>query len=89
MKTPWDFYKSIFKDYKADNAAILDQCFEYDWQNTKCEKIIKGDGEAEKVKAYLKQIYKPIREAYKFHAGINPTGRVSSIGTNTLTEILY
>ena len=31
VKTPWDFYKSVFKTYKSDNPKILDDCFEIDW----------------------------------------------------------
>ena len=30
-KTPWDFKKSMFKDYKFDTKHILAECFEYDW----------------------------------------------------------
>lgn len=41
VKTPWDFNKSVFKDYKADNALLLDQCFEFDWSCSKIEKVIK------------------------------------------------
>ena len=33
---------------------MLNECFEIDWAMTKCEKIIKGDGESDKVKEYLK-----------------------------------
>lgn len=41
IKTPWDFYKSVFKDYKADTPTILNNCFEYDWGMTKLENILK------------------------------------------------
>jgi hypothetical protein len=54
LRTPWDFYKSIFKDYKPDTPKLLNDCFENDWSQTKCDKIIKGDGEFEKTKAILK-----------------------------------
>ena len=43
LKTPWDFYKSIFKVYKPDTDKIIDECFEADWPNTKIEKIIKDE----------------------------------------------
>ena len=88
LKTPWDFFKSVFKDYRADTEKLLDDCFEIDWALTKCEKIIKGPGESDKAKAYLKSIYKHIREVYKYYAGIAPSGRVFSIGPGTLTEIM-
>ena len=88
LKTPWDFAKSIFKPYRADNQKILDECFEIDWSHTKCEKIIKGAGESDKAKAYIKTIYKHIRDIYKYYAGISPLGRVMSVGSGTLTELL-
>jgi len=43
LKTPWDFYKSIFKTYKSDTDKLIDECFETDWPNTKIEKIIKDE----------------------------------------------
>lgn len=51
---------------------MLDECFEIDWAQTKCEKIIRGDGEPAKVKKYLKEQYKYIRETYKYYSGISP-----------------
>ena len=89
LKTPWDILKSVFKAYKPDNQRIVDDCFEVDWANTKCEKILKGDGEAAKVKAYIKRIYKVMRETYKYYAGLQPLGRIMCVGSGTLTEILY
>lgn len=58
LKTPWDFFKSVFKDYKPDTHALLDECFEFDWSCSKIEKIIKGEEEIMKCKAYLKSVYK-------------------------------
>jgi hypothetical protein len=45
LKTPWDFTKSVFKDYKADTLAKLDECFEFDWESSKIPRIIKGEEE--------------------------------------------
>jgi hypothetical protein len=47
LKTPWDFYKSIFKTYKSDTDKLIDECFETDWPNTKIEKIIKDEHQIE------------------------------------------
>ena len=46
-KTPWDFKKSVFRDYIPDNEHILSKCFDYDWDNSKITKIIKDDNEQE------------------------------------------
>lgn len=53
LKTPWDFSKSVFKDYKQDTLAKLNECFEFDWSCSKIEKVTKGDEEKALVKAYL------------------------------------
>lgn len=58
VKTPWDFGKSVFKDYRPDNAQLLEQCFEFDWSCSKIEKVIKGESELVECKAFLKSIYK-------------------------------
>ena len=57
-KTPWDFNKSVFKDYLADNEAILNKCFEYDWSNSKISKIVKDLTDLGKIKNYLNKNYK-------------------------------
>ena len=58
IKTPWDFNKSVFKDYKADNADKLAECFEFDWSCSKIEKLIKSEEETQKCKEYLRGVYK-------------------------------
>ena len=88
LKTPWDFFKSIFKSYRPDNARMLDQCFEIDWETTKCEKLIKDANQIALVKDYMKKQYKGIREAYKYYAGLSPLGKIMCIGPGTLTELL-
>ena len=86
LKTPWDFYKSVFKTYRPDNQKLLDDCFEIDWQYTKCEKIVRND--LAEVKAYLKEKWVHVREVFKYYAGLSPLGRIMGIGSTTLAEML-
>lgn len=58
LKTPWDFNKSVFKDYKADTASKLQECFEFDWSCSKIEKVIKNVDDIPLCKEYLRGIYK-------------------------------
>ena len=88
LKTPWDWYKSIFRTYRLDTEKLINDCFEYDWNLTKCKKIIRGEGEADKVKAFIKQHYRAIRETYKFYSGISPMGRVTCVLGGTMSEII-
>lgn len=57
VKTPWDFFKSVFKDYKPDNAMVLNNCFEFDWGNSKLEKIIKNPEDMLNTKEFLRKNY--------------------------------
>jgi hypothetical protein len=57
-KTPWDFRKSVFKDYIPDNEQILTKCFDFDWTNSKLHKIIKDEKEKEQVRVFLRNNYK-------------------------------
>ena len=87
LKTPWDFYKSVFKTYKADNKKSMDECFEIDWPMTKLDKFIKNG--YEETKDYIKSIYHYIREMYKYYSGLNPLGRLMAFSMLTLHELLH
>ena len=52
-KTPWDFFQSVFKDYKPDNEVLLAKCFEFDWEHTKLQKIVKSQEDCADLKKYL------------------------------------
>ena len=58
LETPWDFFRSVFREYKPDNTTILMTCFEHDWSCTKLEKIIKDLTDQEKTKEFLRTRYK-------------------------------
>lgn len=88
LKTPWDFSKSVFKDYKADTVNKLDECYEFDWESSKIPRIIKNEEELSACKEYLKSVYKTIRETYKYYAGVEPAGNVWCIGINIFTELV-
>ena len=86
-KEAWDFYKSVFKDYRPDTDALLRDCFEIDWALTKCPKLIKSDTEREAVKALLGAFYPSVRECYKYYSSLSPIARVAAIGSGVLTEL--
>mmetsp|Transcript_17127 Transcript_17127/g.16800 ORF Transcript_17127/g.16800 Transcript_17127/m.16800 type:complete len:204 (+) Transcript_17127:389-1000(+) len=88
LKTPWDFFKSVFRTYKPDDKKTLNGCFEIDWDNTKIGKVIKNGDELVAVKRYLKENYKAFRETYKYYSAVAPIGLICSIGTNTFSDIV-
>ena len=67
IKTPWDFFKSVFRgncihniviDYKLDTPALLNNWFEFDWEWSKIPKVIKDPDELDEVKKIIKSTYK-------------------------------
>lgn len=88
-KTPeWDFKKSIFYGYRFDNEDLIKKWFDYDWKHCKIPNLIKNHDELSKIQKYLKSIYKPLREVYKYYAGVSPCSNVPSISRNAFDEII-
>ena len=85
---PWNFANSVFAPYKPDNDALLNKCFEFDWEHSKIKSMVKDPLALGAVKSTLRGYYKYLREAFKYYGGMNPAGPVASIGTNVFLEIL-
>ena len=64
------------------------KCFDFDWKSGVFDRILKNPDEREVIKSYLRTIYKYVREAYKHISSISPAGIVSSIGMNSMTELM-
>jgi len=89
LKTPWNFKNSVFRDYKADSAKLLNQCFEVDWNNSKLPKFLtKYEKEKDVLKEMLRSNYSHFRECYKYLAGLDPQGELFSIGINVFSEAM-
>ena len=89
IKTPWDFLNSVFAKYKPDTENLLNECFQFDWENTKIEKLMKNDETIIlECKNYLRKNYKLIRDAYKFYSGMEPQGRLPCIGATTFGNMI-
>jgi len=69
VKTPWDFMTSVFAPYKPDTAKILNECFLFDWDKIRVEKLLKGEKQLYEVKEYCMKNYKVIRDVYKQYSG--------------------
>lgn len=53
VRIPWDFKKSVFATYQPDTEALLQRCFEFDFDSSKIPKIIKDTEELANVKIFL------------------------------------
>jgi len=85
-KPEWKFAVSIFKDYKVDSQALLDRCFEVDFEGTRIAKIVKNEEDLKSVRDTLHKIYKNLKECYKYYAAIGAPSEIWSIPMNTYTE---
>ena len=86
--TAWTVAKSFFGKYKVDDDEIINKCFNFDWECSNLNKIIKDLTDRQNIKNFLRPRYKMIREAYKNLACIAPSGNIPSIGSESMTEML-
>jgi NLR family CARD domain-containing protein 3 len=87
-KPKWKQETSVFKKYRVDNTKIFEQCFEFDWEWGRIPNMIKNTEEQQKVKKFLKQHYRLMREWYRYYAGNNPWGILPCIGQNAFNELI-
>ena len=88
VRTPWDFSLSVFASYKPDTTKLLNDCFEKDWARTKVDRICKNEEERERLKTYVRSVYKWFREVYKFYAGSDPMNDIFCIGINVFGDLI-
>jgi len=85
-KPAWKFPVSIFRDYRPDNHALLDKCFEVDFENTRITKLVKNADDLKAVRELLHGIYKNLKDCYKHFAAIGAPSEIWSIPLNTYTD---
>ena len=50
-KKPWEYKDSLWaKEWKLDDDALIKNCFERDWKNSKLSNFIKNQAEQDKIK---------------------------------------
>ncbi|KAL4510557.1 hypothetical protein ABPG72_004711 [Tetrahymena utriculariae] len=79
-KIKWTFPISLMAQWRQDDDQLITKCFEFDWEYCKIPRIIKNKPEdLQKVKDFLQQKYKYIKDTYKHYASQNPIGDVWAI----------
>lgn len=86
--SPWSLAKSFFGKYKADNDLIFNKCFDFDWNCSALNRMVKDPDMNTKVRAMLRTKYPMIRETYKHLSMLAPSGNIASIGMNSMTELM-
>lgn len=87
-KEPWKFETSFFAPFKLDSDAVLNKCFDFDWQSGIFERIFKKEEDRLEAKTILRANYKYVREAYKHISAQTPSGIIPSIGMNAISELM-
>lgn len=83
----WRIPISLFKDYQFDTFQILDDGFEFDYKHTRINNFVKKQNDQGRVKEIMKDLYKHLREFYKFFAATGG-GDIFCISPNGMSEFL-
>lgn len=82
----WGIPKSLFKDYKFLDDKYADDCFEFDWNQSKITNFVKlYDQEA--LKSILRNSYMQIIETFRYLASLSGNEYLT-IGSNIFTDFL-
>ena len=65
-QSSWRIETSIFSNYRPNTDALVQQCFEFDFESSKIPRLVKD--ELESVKEVLSQYYPLLFHSYKFYA---------------------
>lgn len=86
-KEPWDVRKSIFKDYRFLDEKLIEECLEFDWDQSRLPNWLKSQ-DHEAMKEVLKKSYKQIMETFRY-LGSQSSNELLAVGSNIITEFLY
>ncbi|CAD8112195.1 unnamed protein product [Paramecium sonneborni] len=77
-KHKWSVENSLFKHFQPDTPQLIDECFEFDFQNSKVTRLVK-DTELQEIKENLKILYRQLFHLYKYHASGSLTAPIPCI----------
>ncbi|KAL4496017.1 hypothetical protein ABPG72_015439 [Tetrahymena utriculariae] len=84
----WCFEISLFRTYIRDSEDLLNKCFEFDWKNSRCERVFNQSGDALLCKQFMKKNYRMIKNCYKFFSSVSMVGDVPGIAQNQFSNLL-
>ncbi|CAD8208269.1 unnamed protein product [Paramecium pentaurelia] len=87
-QTFWSYEISIFKNYQPDNEELIDECFEYDFQSSKINRIVRDPNELMEIKELLREYYPHIFASYKFYASTLIGSSIPCISSNAFFDFI-
>lgn len=85
-RVKWDISRSLFKDYRLLNQSLAEECFEFDWGQSKMQNWVKAN-EQDDLKELLKSHYIQIIETFRF-LGSQSGNEYFTVGSNIFNEFL-
>ena len=86
-KIRWNIQKSVFREYRFEDEELLYRCFEFDWDNSKLQKLIRDAEEVKVIRPLLWRHYKGFKEVYRYYSCYSPQGYVFCIALNAFTDM--
>lgn len=74
--------------WTQDEAELVNLCFNYDWECSKVQKIIKDQKQLSEVKEFFRIRYKFIKDTYKYYSSINPVVDIWAMQSAQCIELL-
>ncbi|KAL4499138.1 hypothetical protein ABPG72_017040 [Tetrahymena utriculariae] len=87
-KNGWDVKNSIFAEYKSDDYLHLKNCFEFDWAQSKLNKMVRSEDDKEDLKQVLYDIYPFLKNTYKQLACQNIYGEVFAVSSSLFQDLI-
>ncbi|KAL4486412.1 hypothetical protein ABPG72_007198 [Tetrahymena utriculariae] len=84
----WDFQQSLFKDFRLEDESLMKKCFEFDWECSKINQLIRDENDLQLVKEELRRIYVFIKNSYRYLAAVGTIVDVPCIMMNTFTDFI-
>lgn len=82
----WSIKKSLFKSYRVLDKVLAQECFEFDWNQSKLPSFIKSS-EHKALKAILSENYYEVIETFRYLAS-QSGNEFFTVGSNVLTDFL-
>lgn len=83
----WNFESSIFRSYKKDTDLLMENCFDSDFALGRYPGFIKDKKDYKKVKEFLKNHYREIKQIFKYFSSYSGMDRIMCIGELMITTI--
>lgn len=84
----WKVPKSLFRGYQLLTPQHINECLEFDWKESKLDKLVKSELEKSNLMGVLRKHYTKLTEIFRYLASQSANDYLT-VGNNVLTDFLY